>query len=164
MGTAAGALATAAARVGLSPTEYMDRVNAGLRWCYRDQDWEPCSAFGRDRSRADGLARSCRRSSSAAARSRYQRRPRPQAGRQFVPARDGDQAQARGRVNYLVSAGLLPAPNTLPCTDCGHVHTPGGRRHEYDHHLGYAAEHHEDVQAVCSRCHHIREAARRKAA
>lgn len=29
-------------------------------------------------------------------------------------------------------------------------------RHEYDHHLGYGAAHHEHVEAVCSRCHHRR--------
>lgn len=32
---------------------------------------------------------------------------------------------------------------------------------EYDHHLGYAAEHHEDVEAVCTTCHHAREVERR---
>ena len=45
--------------------------------------------------------------------------------------------------------------------DCGHEYGSGERRHEYDHHLGYAAEHHEDVEAVCSKCHHAREDMRR---
>ena len=35
--------------------------------------------------------------------------------------------------------------------------------YEYDHHLGYAAEHHEHhehVEALCSKCHHAREVLR----
>jgi hypothetical protein len=77
-------------------------------------------------------------------------------------ARDGDREQARGRVNHLVRVGLLPDPNDVPCTDCGHTGTD--RRHEYDHHHGYAPAHHEDVQAVCSGCHHRRERARKESA
>ena len=48
----------------------------------------------------------------------------------------------------------MPDPGGVPCTDCGHL--GDDLRHEYDHYLGYAAEHHEDVQAVCSQCHHDR--------
>lgn len=160
-GNAEGALKTAAKRTGLSPTEYLDRLNAGLRWCFRDQDWEPAANFGKDGSRSDGLDRSCRRSRNAAARRAYTPKPRPAAGRRFVEPRDGDALQARRRVNYLVEAGLLPAPSTLACVDCEHVWRPGERRHEYDHHKGYTPEHHEDVEPVCSTCHHSREKARR---
>jgi hypothetical protein len=70
-----------------------------------------------------------------------------------MPPRDDDKVQARQRVNVEVKAGRRPHPNALPCTDCGHVWKPGERRHEYDHHLGYAAEHHLHVQAVCTTCH-----------
>jgi hypothetical protein len=45
----------------------------------------------------------------------------------------------------------------LTCIDCGHIWNPGERRHEYDHYLGYDAEHHEHVEPVCSRCHCNRE-------
>lgn len=72
------------------------------------------------------------------------------------PPRDGDRAQARQRVNVEVRTGRRPHPNVLPCVDCGHVWSPGERRHEYDHHLGYAAEHHYDVQPVCTTCHRAR--------
>lgn len=73
------------------------------------------------------------------------------------PPRDGDREQARQRVNVEVRTGRRPHPNTLPCTDCGHEWAAGERRHEYDHHLGYAAAHHMDVQAVCTTCHHLRD-------
>lgn len=163
-GSAEGALRTAAKRVGLSPSEYLDRVNAGLRWCYRDQDWEPIANFGRDRSRMDGLERCCRRSRNAAARSRHVPSERPrEIGRRRVPARDGDQQQARRRIDYLISIGHMSEPNDVACTDCGHEFLLGQRRHEYDHHLGYAAEHHEHVEAVCTTCHHARESRRRAA-
>lgn len=82
----------------------------------------------------------------------------------MVPARDGDGRQARRRVNYLVETGLLAAPNTVPCADCGHVWREGEKRHEFDHYLGYAAEHHETVEVVCSSCHHRRESERKAAA
>lgn len=70
-----------------------------------------------------------------------------------LPPRDGDKAQARQRINVEVRSGRRPHPNTLPCADCAHVHTEGERRHEYDHHLGYSAEHHLDVEPVCTLCH-----------
>ena len=69
------------------------------------------------------------------------------------PPRDGDRKQARQRINVEVRTGHRPHPNTLPCVDCGHVWRAGERRHEYDHHRGYAAEHHLDVVAVCTLCH-----------
>ncbi len=68
-----------------------------------------------------------------------------------------DKIKARWRVNNAIRAGRLAHPNTLPCKDCGHVHAPGEKRHEYDHHLGYDAAHQLDVEAVCSTCHHKRD-------
>ena len=150
--------ASAAARIGLTWAEYIDHINRGELWCYRDQGWHDASEFSFDRSRSTGRAASCRRSTNAAARARYQRKPRPQAGRNFVPPRAGDKKQARRRVNHLVAVGVIPNPNAVPCVDCAHL--GGDRRHEYDHHLGYASEHHEHVEPVCSACHHEREAVR----
>lgn len=83
--------------------------------------------------------------------------PAPQA------PRDGDKKQARQRINVLVRTGRMPHPNTLPCVDCGHVWTAGERRHEYDHHKGYAAEHHYDVEPVCTLCHAKRDSAKSSA-
>lgn len=81
-----------------------------------------------------------------------------------MEARDGDSKQAQRRVNHLVALELIPRPNALLCADCGHEWTLGQLRHEYDHYLGYSAEHHEDVEAVCTPCHHNRETFRRRAA
>lgn len=83
-------------------------------------------------------------------------RPGPAA----LPPRDGDKEQARQRINVEVRTGRRPHPNSLPCTDCGHVWFKGERRHEYDHHLGYAPEHHLDVEPVCTTCHHARDDAK----
>lgn len=49
---------------------------------------------------------------------------------------------------------VLPDPNDVACVDCGHLGPE--RRHEYDHYLGYAPEHHDDVEATCSLCHNER--------
>jgi hypothetical protein len=74
--------------------------------------------------------------------------------------RDPLKTRAHSRVLRAVRVGTLPAPNTLPCTDCGHVWAPGDPRHEYDHWLGYAPAHWLDVQGVCSHCHKLRGLAR----
>lgn len=82
--------------------------------------------------------------------------PNPLTGRSGPapePPRDDDKVQARQRVNVEVREGRRPHPNTLPCADCGHVWAPGERRHEYDHHLGYAPENHLNVISVCTTCH-----------
>lgn len=71
--------------------------------------------------------------------------------------RDGDREQARQRINVEVRSGRRPRPNDLSCVDCGHRWSPGEPRHEYDHFMGYGAEHHYDVQAVCVRCHVARD-------
>ena len=85
------------------------------------------------------------------------RRPGPPP----MAPRDGDKVQARQRINVEVRMGRRHHPNTVPCVDCGHVWTEGERRHEYDHHLGYAAEHHYDVQSVCTTCHAARDGKRK---
>jgi hypothetical protein len=79
-----------------------------------------------------------------------------------MPPRDGDKVQARQRINVEVRTGRRAHPNSLPCADCRHVWNPGERRHEYDHHNGYAAAHHYDVEAVCTVCHRRRVAERRE--
>ena len=73
--------------------------------------------------------------------------------RQHIP-RDGDAAQAHGWVNYQVRLGRFPRASTVPCIDCGRP------AHDYDHHLGYGATHHLDVQPVCRGCHMRRGVAR----
>ncbi|MFJ1653455.1 hypothetical protein ACIOC2_19110 [Streptomyces sp. NPDC088337] len=152
---------TAAARLGMALAEYDAKLAAGQKWCTGCKAWHQRNAFAQDASRTDGLSARCREFTNRKSRAEYVARKRPEPGRRRVEARDGDEKQARRRVNYLVDVGLLPAPNTLPCADCGHVWQPGERRHEYDHHQGYAPEHHEDVEAVCTTCHHAREDARR---
>jgi hypothetical protein len=48
--------------------------------------------------------------------------------------------------------------------DCGHVWKKGERRHEYDHYKGYAAQHHYDVEPVCSTCHAKRDGVKEREA
>ncbi len=156
--TRAGAKKIAAKKAGCTVEQYEDRLRRGQKWCSGCKSWHDQSAFTTDRSRWDGLKPQC----LAWSRSKYVRKPATlKRGRTFVPARDGDARQARRRINYFVECGLLPHPNTLACSDCGHLYALGGRRHEYDHHLGYDAEHHEHVEAVCSRCHCLRETSRK---
>lgn len=147
-------------------------MSAGTRieWTERTKMCSACglskgaSHFAADRSRADGLTYWCRDCRNRRSRELYVPVARPKPGRRFVPVRAGDVRQARRRVNYLIDAGLLPDPNEVACFDCGHRWAPGERRHEYDHHRGYDEVHHEDVQSVCTSCHHRRERTRRRVA
>lgn len=157
------ARATAASRLGLTLDEYDRRLASGQKWCGGCREWHARSAFATDRSRGDGLVPRCRNAVNEAARTAYEPTRRVN-GRRYVAARPDDVRQARRRVNYLVEIGRLPRPASLPCTDCGHRWSEGERRHEYDHHRGYQPEHHEDVEPVCTTCHHAREEARRAAA
>lgn len=166
MQTQVGAAKIAAKRAGLSVEAYLALLAGGQKWCWPCRAWHDRAAFGIDASRADGRAARCNRSRSTGWPRGWHGRPplNPVTGRPGPvprPGRDGDHEQARSRVNHLVAGGVLPRPNALPCTDCGHRWTPGERRHEYDHHRGYAARHHLDVVPVCTTCHARREKERR---
>jgi len=152
--TPEGALKGFAKRAGCSVRKYLARRSRGEKWCMYCKMWHPIAEFGKDRTRHDGYVPSCRESKNAQQRRKYQPRSRPAAGRRFKVPRDGDKIQARSRVNTLVKYGLIPKPNDLPCVDCGHIGP--GRRHEYHHCKGYAAKHHETVEAVCTKCHYVR--------
>lgn len=162
MGSSAGALKTAVSRTGLSIEAYLSYVAAGLKRCSKCKHWKPLSAFNADNSRGDGRASRCRVCVSTGKPRGWHGRPNvnPQTGRPG-PApdepRDGDKIQARHRVNVEVRTGRRPHTNSLPCVDCGHIWKPGERRHEYDHHLGYASEHHLHIEPVCTTCHATRD-------
>lgn len=156
-----GAIKIAAKKIGISERHYRDLVAAGQKWCTACKKWHPVAEFASDRSRRDGLTASCREARNTRSREVYTPVVKSIArGRSFVPARDGDAKQARRRINYFVESGIIPHPNQLACSDCGHEWSDGERRHEYDHYLGYAADHHEDVEPVCTTCHATREGAR----
>lgn len=153
-----GALKGAAKRIGISLEGYLSRIAAGLKHCTACRQWLKKEQFKADASRSDGLSSTCTPCRSAKHKKKYEPRERvSRMGEFFAVTKDGDKKQARSRVNNHVHNGLLPSPNSAPCTDCGHVWKPGGKRHEYDHHLGYSAEHQLSVQPVCSTCHHDRD-------
>ncbi len=157
--TSLGAAKIVAVKLGMSLDDYLRR-NESEKWCVGCKNWHSRSAFGADASRSDGLASQCldwRKRHYTTTHVRKARQSR--AGLFLVPTRDGDKKQARARVNHAVDVGRLPDPNSLPCVDCGHEYD-GRRRHEYDHHMGYSAEHQFTVQAVCSVCHKCREVER----
>lgn len=155
-GTSAGALKRRAAVAGVSVEVLLEHERRNEFWCYRCRAFHPRAEFGNDSTRADGRERSCRKSRNRVRHERYTPHPALRHGPLPHPPRDGDSEQARQRVNVLVRTGRLAHPNTIPCADCGHNWVEGERRHEYDHRLGYAAEHHLDVEAVCTRCHRRR--------
>jgi hypothetical protein len=58
-GTSAGAQKTAAKLAGISLEQYRSNLAAGLRRCTHCKTWKPVSDYCKDRSRHDGLARTC---------------------------------------------------------------------------------------------------------
>lgn len=162
MGSALGALKRVAARIGMTVSEYQDRIKNGEKWCCGCKAWHSRESFGVDRTRSDGLDPTCHQARKDQHKRTYVARPRrSKKGSFFAPTRDGDRIQARSRVNQAVNSGLIPDPNDLPCTDCGHVFGDD-MDHEYDHYMGYGAANQLDVQPVCTRCHGKREMGRRK--
>lgn len=154
-----GAMKTAAKCAGMAYEEYVSRRASGEKFCQVCRVWHPVSEFGKDSTRADGYSALCIKARSERYRARYVPKVRTKApGPAPNPPRDDDKLQARQRVNLFVKRNKLPNPNSLPCFDCGHA--GDDQRHEYDHYLGYAAEHHMDVQAVCRACHTRRTEAR----
>jgi hypothetical protein len=151
--TKEGALKRKAFTAGLPLDLYLSHVNSGLKWCLNCNEWHPISEFGSDSSRSDGLVPSCKQTRNQLTRIRYSPKLRPQSGRRFVPAEDGNKRQAKARINYFVFAKLIPSPNSLPCSRCSHEWKYGEKRHEYHHHMGYAAENHENVIVLCVSCH-----------
>lgn len=138
----------------------------GSKVCSTCRQVKSSSDFPVDRSRKDGFGYRCKSCRSTGRPRGWHGRPNvnPVTGRPGpAPSapRDGDVLQARQRVNVEVRTGRRPHPNSLPCRDCGHIWREGERRHEYDHHLGYAAANHLSVEPVCTVCHHRREESRR---
>ena len=152
--TKKGALKVAAKKLGLSLDDYLQHIRNFEKWCSICKKWHGINTFGKDITRGDGLVPACRDSRNKKLRDKYTPKPRKR-GRRFANARNGDKFQARGRTNYLINIGLLPSPNDLPCVDCGDIYD-GKARHEYDHYLGYTEDNHDEVEAVCSKCHHKR--------
>jgi hypothetical protein len=164
VGSALGAEKIAAVRVGVSHEEYRRQIAAGRRWCTACKEWHAVGDFGRDPNRKSGIDTKCITSRRVAVRKKPGFAKGAYRHGWLKASRPGDKRQARRRINYLVEQGRIPPPNALPCCDCSHEWRNGERRHEYDHHLGYAVEHHLDVQPVCTSCHKRREASRRREA
>ena len=126
------------------------------KWCTACKQRHLIQAFGKDRTRYDGLAACCLASKRVKIRKiRVQFR-----SGWLKPVRDGDKLQARRRINYLVEQGRIPHPDDLPCIDCGDEIFLRRYRHEYDHACGYDGLNQLYVEPVCSRCHHGREKSR----
>lgn len=136
--------------------EYLSRINDGLKWCYKCQNWTDIGMFGIDKHRFDGrnaVCNSCRKSVYKKQHKSVPVEKRKRLGPLPMPPRTGDKVQARQRINVLVRTGRMPHPSEIPCVMCGHVWKIGGRRHEYDHYMGYESEFHYTVRSLCSTCH-----------
>lgn len=149
-----GAFKTAAAKLGMSFDDYVSRIERGDKNCIDCRCWKNRSEFYPDASRWDGTSAKCKSCSSGRGRASHtpvDASALAKKGLLRELPRDGDKVHARHLVNLDVASGRRPNPNDLFCAQCGHK--GDDRRHEYHHHMGYAAEHAYDVVALCSRCH-----------
>jgi hypothetical protein len=161
VGSLTGVIKAAAKRIGVSEAFYLTNLAAGLKWCCHCRQWlDRQIYFKKCISERDGLQSECASCMNTRKRSKYIPRKRMKLLPLRVATRDGDNRQANDRVDRLVQAGVIPHPRDVSCFDCGHIGPD--KMHHYDHYLGYAVEHHEDVQAVCVGCHIRRGWARRR--
>lgn len=151
-------------KAGITLDDFLEKIEAGYKWCYACKEWHEIERFGSDSSRYDGLTSLCLNSRKNRNKKNYKPIPpelRKPMGPKPYASRDGDKRQARQRVNVLVRIGDIDHPNAIPCVDCGHIWHPGERRHEYDHWLGYAIKNQYDIESVCTKCHAQREILRK---
>ena len=154
-----GAVIIAAGKIGISVAQYKFFICEGLLWCTGCKKWHQVHEFNNNKNRWSGKAQSCRDYLKSEYKLNFKPIPPEKRKKMGVlpgKERPDDKKQARHRVNCLVRTGKIPKPNDIPCSDCGHVHTKGERRHEYDHHQGYATGKHTVVIPLCSKCHHER--------
>lgn len=161
--TKIGGVKIAAAKLGISVEQYQQNVKSGLKWCFSCQAWVKVRLFNLDASSRDGKDNRCRSCRQLFDRQRYHPVPieqRKSRGFPAKPGRDGDKNQARNRVNYAVASNKLARARNIPCVDCGHLGPD--RIHDYDHHKGYDAVNHLEVECVCVPCHVDRERQRKQ--
>lgn len=135
MGSRLGTLKISAARIGIHFYDYINKINAGLKYCWKCETWKLNELFGIDKTRHDGLNAQC------------QNCRRPKTGLPKEPTKQSLDKQARWAINHAIAAGRLVKATELPCFDCGKP------AREYDHHNGYEKENWFTIQAVCSSCH-----------
>ena len=153
-GNNVGGLKLAARAAGLSLQAFSEIYATGQRRCGACERWLPSDELGVDRTRPDGVHRTCKSCRNSRERAKYMPKPRPAHREPYGP--DGNRRSACTRINQRIRRGELTHPKHLPCTDCGHVWVEGGRRHEYDHAWGYAGKNALRVEPVCTLCHHRR--------
>jgi hypothetical protein len=65
VGSALGAMRTAAHRLGITADDYMRRVSSGEKWCTGCRAWHDLDSFGADSMQRDSHARICRQAARA---------------------------------------------------------------------------------------------------
>lgn len=68
-------LSPAAAHLGITVAEYMDKRAQGLKWCAGQKHWEHIEGFARNMTAGDGRAFECRKCQKAR-RDKYRERNR----------------------------------------------------------------------------------------
>lgn len=163
--TREGVIKVIARRIGINPEEVVRHYSQGEKWCWKCSGWKQLSEFGSDPSRKDGYSVYCLIHRRVKNRKPFTPGINPLTGHPGpapMTSRDGDKIQARQRINVEVRTGRRPHPNSIPCTDCGHVWTEGERKHHYDHYAGYDGGNHYKVEAVCTLCHAKRDSLKKK--
>jgi 5-methylcytosine-specific restriction endonuclease McrA len=110
--TKAGALKSSAKRIGISIDEYLERIDAGLKYCWSCRDFHPPTAFWVDRSRYDGLSARCKFSVSGEVvpLTRHERAKKAFRNRKtaFIPPLKGKKMSDEGRTKISIAKAGRP--------------------------------------------------------
>jgi hypothetical protein len=137
--------------IGITADVYRSERAKGNLWCCAHKRFEPICCFSKHKNRSTGRQSRCKEAAQEADVKRYEIRLQ-ELGKTRKTREDGNKRQAQARISYLLRIGKLKHANAYSCNKCGHKYQ-GDVKHEWHHHKGYAVQYHEDVIALCKRCH-----------
>jgi len=136
-----------ATRLGIPLRVYQTYIAQGLKRCSSCTLWQTIEHYYVHKRKDKAFpSSSCKGCLSVQSKQAY-------TGNSRKLPQDGNKAQAYRTIRKEIENGTRKHPNTLPCANCGRVWLDGDTRHEYHHHLGFAADFHTSVTPLCKPCH-----------
>lgn len=72
-------------KMSISVDSYNEKVNIGLKWCYKCQTWQPINTFSKDSTRFDNRSSKCGGCRKVKEKKCTKGRPSPMKGKKYPP-------------------------------------------------------------------------------